>query len=270
MFCRSVFLKTVALIVIMAQVGSCVPAERAEVHPVRAIFTRVSSFDAISSGQSTFFADCSQVAGMLNGLESNEALPVLAILDEFGKGTSEVDGIALHAALLKTLLDREDEAVMCICATHHVEVFKLLPMENPKLGTFSFEMVPADETVEGGSKTQKTGESSTPQQERLVDPYVRTYRLMEDTICSESRAIQCALEQGMPRNVLANAMRLKQVLSAPPGDTSATLDVGIMNVRTRVNLLALDEFLRADINHVMSSGTTSANTTERNVSTSHE
>lgn len=98
---RSVFLKTVTLIVILAQVGSRVPAERAEVHPVRAIFTRVSSFDAFPSSQSTFFANCSFVVGMLNGLESNATLPVLAILDEFGKGSSEVDGIALHAALLR-------------------------------------------------------------------------------------------------------------------------------------------------------------------------
>uniref|UniRef100_A0A2K5RVJ7 MutS protein homolog 5 n=1 Tax=Cebus imitator TaxID=2715852 RepID=A0A2K5RVJ7_CEBIM len=95
---KSIYLKQVGLIVFMALVGSFVPAEEAEIGAVDAIFTRIHSCESISLGLSTFMIDLNQqVAKAVN----NATAQSLVLIDEFGKGTNTVDGLALLAAVLR-------------------------------------------------------------------------------------------------------------------------------------------------------------------------
>lgn len=246
-----------ALIVVLAQIGSCVPAENVEIRPVKAILTRISSSDAISKGFSTFFIDCAQVAAMLQ----SDRQPMLIILDEFGKGTSELDGIALLAATLRSFLNRSESTVMCLCATHQIEIFdnNILPLENPRLGTFSMEMLAVENTVteteterikkkSARSSTNADGNISTSEERRNslfgneID-YVRTYRLLPGTICSDSRAIQCALEQGISREILSRAVQLKAALAS---ETPCVIPVRWLNTRVRLCLQQTQDFLQME------------------------
>ncbi|XP_057160855.1 mutS protein homolog 5 isoform X1 [Ursus arctos] len=94
---KSIYLKQVGLITFMALVGSFVPAEEAEIGAVDAIFTRIHSCESISLGLSTFMLDLNQVAKAVN----NATKQSLVLIDEFGKGTNTVDGLALLAAVLR-------------------------------------------------------------------------------------------------------------------------------------------------------------------------
>ncbi|XP_023378833.1 mutS protein homolog 5 isoform X2 [Pteropus vampyrus] len=94
---KSIYLKQVGLITFMALVGSFVPAEEAEIGAVDAIFTRIHSCESISLGLSTFMIDLNQVAKAVN----NATEQSLVLIDEFGKGTNTVDGLALLAAVLR-------------------------------------------------------------------------------------------------------------------------------------------------------------------------
>ncbi|XP_074188804.1 mutS protein homolog 5 isoform X2 [Rhinolophus sinicus] len=94
---KSIYLKQVGLITFMALVGSFVPAEEAEIGAVDAIFTRIHSCESISLGLSTFMIDLNQVAKAVNSATQQS----LVLIDEFGKGTNTVDGLALLAAVLR-------------------------------------------------------------------------------------------------------------------------------------------------------------------------
>ncbi|XP_073938642.1 mutS protein homolog 5 isoform X2 [Castor canadensis] len=94
---KSIYLKQVGLITFMALVGSFVPAEEAEIGTVDAIFTRIHSCESVSLGLSTFMIDLNQVAKAVN----NATEQSLVLIDEFGKGTNTVDGLALLAAVLR-------------------------------------------------------------------------------------------------------------------------------------------------------------------------
>ena len=212
---KSVFLKQVGLIVFLSQIGSCVPATAAEIRPMHAIFTRMISFDTISEGRSSFFADCAQVAGFLRSPKK----PVLALLDEFGNGTADVDGVALCAAVLRTLLNRADESSITLATTHKIEIFNngMMPLTNPALNTYSMEMVAVEE-YKSSKKAKTTNDDSNSQSytAAAVDKetkHVRTFRVIPGSICSESRAVQCALENGIPRNLLGHIMHIKEKVS---------------------------------------------------------
>lgn len=255
---KSVYLKQVALIMILAQVGSCVPADSAVLRPVKAIQARISSGDAISQGQSTFFLDCAQIASMLQG----DKYPVLLLIDEFGKGTSEIDGVALLAATLRDVLNRPENEFMCLCATHQIEIFEnnILPKGNHRLGTYSLEMleIESEGTEEGTGKTTKRagrslsesgGNMSTSEEHRGYElnnqiGYIRTYRLLQGTICSDSRALQCALEMGISREILTRAAQLRTSLSS---ETRSVLQVRWLDLRVRLCVQETQGFMQLQL-----------------------
>lgn len=116
---KSVFLRQVALIALLAQMGSFVPAKEAELPIFDKIFTRVGASDAVAEGISTFMAEMQEAAGILSGATENS----LVILDELGRGTSTHDGMALAWAIAKHLAER----VRCktLFATHYRELAQL-------------------------------------------------------------------------------------------------------------------------------------------------
>jgi DNA mismatch repair protein MutS len=116
---KSVFLRQVALIALLAQMGSFVPAKEAELPLFDKIFTRVGASDAVAGGISTFMAEMQEAAGILQGATENS----LVILDELGRGTSTHDGMALAWAIAKHLAEK----IRCktLFATHYRELARL-------------------------------------------------------------------------------------------------------------------------------------------------
>jgi len=96
---KSTYIRQVALLVIMAQMGSYIPVTSASIGLVDKIFTRIGAHDDISRGQSTFMVEMSETAGILNNLSSRS----LVILDEIGRGTSTFDGLSLAWAISEYL-----------------------------------------------------------------------------------------------------------------------------------------------------------------------
>ncbi|XP_006875646.1 PREDICTED: mutS protein homolog 5 isoform X1 [Chrysochloris asiatica] len=118
---KSIYLKQVGLITFMALVGSFVPAEEAEIGAVDAIFTRIHSCESISLGLSTFMIDLNQVAKAVN----NATEQSLVLIDEFGKGTNTVDGLALLAAVLRHWLSLGPMCPQIFVATNFLSLVQL-------------------------------------------------------------------------------------------------------------------------------------------------
>jgi len=114
---KSALLRQTALIVLMAQIGSFVSAERAEIGLVDKIFTRVGASDNISMGESTFMVEMNETASILNNLSDNS----LILLDEIGRGTSTYDGISIAWAIAEYLHEHPSKA-KTLFATHYHEL----------------------------------------------------------------------------------------------------------------------------------------------------
>lgn len=126
---KSTFLRQVALICILAQIGSFVPAEEAEIGAVDRIFTRIGAMDFLSVGQSTFMVEMLETANILN----NATPRSLILLDEVGRGTSTFDGLSLAWAIAEYLHQREGLRPKTLFATHYHELTELaLTMERIK------------------------------------------------------------------------------------------------------------------------------------------
>lgn len=118
---KSTYLRQAALLVILAQCGSFVPAESMTFSPVDRIYTRIGSGDRLSRGQSTFLVEMAEAASLLNGSTERS----LAILDEVGRGTSTYDGLSIAWAMLEYLHDNGEHRPMVLFATHYHELTSL-------------------------------------------------------------------------------------------------------------------------------------------------
>ena len=121
---KSTFLRQVVLIVLMAQLGSFVPAESAEIGLVDRIFTRIGAQDAIHAGQSTFMVEMIEAANILN----NASPRSLLILDEIGRGTSTYDGLSIAWAIIEYLHSHPRLKPFTLFATHYHELTELAEM----------------------------------------------------------------------------------------------------------------------------------------------
>ena len=118
---KSVFLKQTALIVIMAQMGSFVPAAAARIALVDRIFTRVGASDNLAQGRSTFMVEMTETANILNTATPRS----LVLLDEVGRGTATFDGLSLAWAIAEYLHDHPHHSAKTIFATHYHELTEL-------------------------------------------------------------------------------------------------------------------------------------------------
>ena len=118
---KSTILRQVALISIMAQIGSFVPAESASLCITDRIFTRVGALDNLSQGQSTFMVEMEETANIMN----NATPDSLIIMDEIGRGTSTFDGLSIAWAVAEYLHDLKDKGVKTLFATHYHELTEL-------------------------------------------------------------------------------------------------------------------------------------------------
>ena len=128
---KSTYMRQVALITLMAQIGSFVPAKIAQIGIADAIYTRVGASDDLASGQSTFMVEMSEVADILKNATKNSLL----ILDEIGRGTSTYDGMSIARAVLEFVAEKRKLGARALFATHYHE---LTEMENELQGVKNF------------------------------------------------------------------------------------------------------------------------------------
>ena len=118
---KSTYMRQVALIVLMAQLGSYVPASKANIGLVDRIFTRVGASDDLASGQSTFMVEMTEVANILRNATSKSLL----VLDEIGRGTSTFDGLSIAWAVVEYISDAKLLGAKTLFATHYHELTEL-------------------------------------------------------------------------------------------------------------------------------------------------
>jgi DNA mismatch repair protein MutS len=150
---KSTVLRQVALVVIMAQMGSFIPARKASISITDRIFTRVGALDNLSQGQSTFMVEMQETANILN----NATQQSLVIMDEIGRGTSTYDGLSIAWAVAEYLHDLHNTGVKTLFATHYHELTELAH-KKPRVKNYNIavkewneEIIFLRKLVEGGT-----------------------------------------------------------------------------------------------------------------------
>jgi DNA mismatch repair protein MutS len=172
---KSAILRQTALIVLMAQMGSFVPADSANIGIVDKVFTRVGASDNISSGESTFMVEMNETASILNNISDRS----LILLDEIGRGTSTYDGISLAWAIAEHLHNNQMASPKTLFATHYHEL-NTLGEQMERMKNFNIA------TKEAGYK-------------------VIFLRKLEEGGCKHSFGIHVAKMAGMPKPIVDRA-----------------------------------------------------------------
>jgi DNA mismatch repair protein MutS len=139
---KSVYLRQVGLIVLLAQIGSFVPAKKAHIGLIDRIFTRVGASDNISAGESTFLVEMQEAANILNNATSKS----LILLDEIGRGTSTFDGISIAWAITEYLHENPKLAAKTLFATHYHELNEMAEIF-PRIKNYKVEVREFDDKV---------------------------------------------------------------------------------------------------------------------------
>jgi DNA mismatch repair protein MutS len=195
---KSTVLRQVALTVIMAQMGSFVPAKNASLCLVDRIFTRVGALDNVSSGQSTFMVEMEETADIAN----NATPDSLVILDEIGRGTSTYDGMSIAWAVARYLHDLSGKGVKTLFATHYHELIRLA-QTHPRIRNFHIavkefndNIVFLRQLVEGG-----TNKSYGIQVARLAG--------IPQQIIDDAKQVMAAIETQGDRQILEDRVPIK-------------------------------------------------------------
>lgn len=171
---KSTYLRQVALIVLMAQIGSFVPAEAAKISLVDRIFTRVGAADNLSKGESTFMVEMNEASFILNHATENS----LIILDEIGRGTSTYDGVSIAWAIMEFIHDKIKAKT--IFATHYHELVAL------------------------ADKLSKASNMSVAVRENEIEGVVFLYKIVDGGV-DKSYGIEVAKLAGLPNDIIARS-----------------------------------------------------------------
>jgi DNA mismatch repair protein MutS len=219
---KSTLIRQVALIVLMAQIGSFVPAERAAIGIVDRIFTRIGAQDEIHAGQSTFMVEMVETANILHNATPHS----LIVLDEIGRGTSTYDGLSIAWAVVEYLHNHPERRAKTLFATHYhemTELAELLP------GVANFNVSVAEEG----------------------DRIVFLYRIVPGG-ADRSYGIHVAQLAGLPQPVIRRAQEILEELEASAGPliigntTPAAMQMALFPKTSPL----LEELLRLDVSEL--------------------
>lgn len=195
---KSALLRQTALIVLLAQIGCFVPAERAKIGLVDKIFTRVGASDNISLGESTFMVEMTEAADILNNVTNRS----LVLFDELGRGTSTYDGISIAWAIVEYLHEHPKSQARTLFATHYHELNEM-EKHFPRIHNYNVSVKEADGKVIFMRKLERGGSE-------------------------HSFGIHVAEIAGMPRSIVK---RSNEILKQLESDNSQVGSVGKPNVK---------------------------------------
>lgn len=219
---KSTYMRQVALIVLMAQMGCFVPARAARIGVVDKLFTRIGASDDLTAGQSTFMVEMSEVADILKNATSRSLL----ILDEIGRGTSTFDGMAIARAVLEYAADRKKLGAKTLFATHYHE---LTCIENELEGVKNYNIA---------VKKRK-------------DDIIFLRKIVSGA-ADESYGVEVAKLAGLPDKVIKRAHELlheletgsgqerRPVVEAPQEDQISLLDMNDRAVREKLEKITVE------------------------------
>ncbi len=188
---KSTYMRQVALIVLMAQIGCFVPADYAKISVVDKIFTRVGASDDLTAGQSTFMVEMSEVAEIVKNATKNS----LVILDEVGRGTSTYDGISIARSVAEYIADPKLIGCKTLFATHYHE---LISLEGEVDGVLNYSVA-----------VKRSGDG------------VRFLRKIVRGGVDESYGIEVAKLAGLPNKLINRAKAILKTLETKPAAVSA-------------------------------------------------
>ncbi|TAM58660.1 DNA mismatch repair protein MutS [bacterium] len=213
---KSTFLRQAALLTILAQIGSYVPAREAEIGVVDRIFTRIGAGDDLASGQSTFYLEMAEAAHILRRCTPRS----LVVVDEIGRGTGTVDGLAIAQAICEYLLGMESETPIVLFATHFHELVELAD-EWPRVANYHVTAV---------EHPQRGGEP------------VFSHRVLPGST-NRSFGIEVARMAGLPSSVVERARSLAdELLGRTPLEQAVPLRKNLARERADVPRRQLDFF----------------------------
>ena len=224
---KSTYMRQTAVIVLMAQMGSFVPAASARIGVVDSIFTRVGASDDLTAGQSTFMTEMSEVAAILENATSRS----LIILDEIGRGTSTFDGMSIARAVLEHVTDKRKLGAKTLFATHYHE---LTALEGEIEGVKNY-----------NTSVKKRGDDVTFLRRIVRGPADGSY------------GIEVAKLSGVPQSVVARAkvilreMEQGQLPAAPKSmrpKQTVQEELGQMGLFTGANDAVVEELRALDLN----------------------
>lgn len=203
---KSAVLRQTALIVLMAQMGSFVPADSARIGIVDKIFSRVGASDNISSGESTFMLEMNETASIMNNISPRSVI----LLDEIGRGTSTYDGISIAWSLAEYLHNNPTARPKTLFATHYHELNELAE-QYPRIKNYNVA------TREIGNK-------------------VLFLRKLEEGGCAHSFGIHVAAMAGMPRDILGRAREILSELEQKTINVKNDVKAPVKNIQPAYQL----------------------------------
>ena len=230
---KSALLRQTALIVIMAQIGSYVPAEAASIGIVDKVFTRVGASDNISLGESTFMVEMNEAADILNNLSDRS----LVLFDELGRGTSTYDGISIAWAIVEYIHEHRRARAKTLFATHYHELnemeksFRRIANYNVSVKEVDNKVIFLRKLIRGGS-------------EHSFGIHVAKLAGMPQTIVHRANEILHQLESDNRKNGIA----LPQEKKKEP--TGGGMQLSFFQLDDPVLSQVRDEILHTDINNL--------------------
>ncbi|ALB67949.1 DNA mismatch repair protein MutS [Cronobacter dublinensis 1210] len=201
---KSTYMRQTALIVLMAYIGSFVPAEEAEIGPIDRIFTRVGAADDLASGRSTFMVEMTETANILHNATEHS----LVLMDEIGRGTSTYDGLSLAWACAESLANRIK--ALTLFATHYFELTQL-PEKMEGVANVHLDAIEHGDTI-------------------------AFMHSVQDGAASKSYGLAVAALAGVPKEVIKRARQKLRELESLSGNAAATQVDG-----TQMSLLSAAE-----------------------------
>lgn len=218
---KSTYMRQVAIIVLMAQIGCFVPADYAKISVVDQIFTRVGASDDLTAGQSTFMVEMAEVADILKHATKNS----LVILDEVGRGTSTFDGISIARAVTEYISTSRSLGCKTLFATHYHE---LIELENELVGVKNFSVA-----------VTRRGDD------------IKFLRKIVPGGVDESYGIEVAKLAGLPNKVISRAKELlEQMEIENKNNNSSDNDDNQLNFENISQSIAIEKLRKTNVDEM--------------------